>query len=80
MSGLNQSSVIQSASLTREHSKSNPTSVSHLKTVAGVFDPVDGPKESSTNKNANEKKKDLTFNSRKHEGEKAISVSNNHFS
>lgn len=63
-----------------ENWQSSLPSVSPLKTVAGVFDPVDGPKETYTNKNANEKKKDPAFNSGKYEGDKAISISNNHFS
>jgi hypothetical protein len=66
--------------LNTDHLKSNPTSVSHLKTVGAVFDPAHGPKEPSTNKNANVKKKCQAFNSEKLEQDKAISISNNHFS
>lgn len=59
---------------------SSPTSVSHLKTEGATFDPEHGPKEPSTNTNANEKEKGLAFNSGKHQQGKAISISNNHFS
>lgn len=58
--------------------KRQPTSVSHSKTVVAVFDPARGPKEPSTNKNAKEERP--AFNSRKYEQDKAISISNNHFS
>lgn len=73
------SSVVQRVSLNTENLKSSPTSVSHLKTGARVFDPGHGPKEPNTNKNANEERKDPAFNSRKYEGDRAISISNNHF-
>lgn len=52
------SSVVQRVSLNSENLKSSPTSVSHLKTGARVFDPGHGPEEPNTNKNANEKRKD----------------------